>query len=196
MAKEKQGKEHCAFVDKVQIVVTILVFFVVIYILYFPNVVYTPTQKTVLFFLISILPAILFGSKIKATFQLKLRYFCFTTAGVLAGCLGTLIVLYTISKPEEQIAIFHIFDESEQEVNLDWKGSLEILTTDRGLTVTKFVDGNTIVLIFPEQVEEAKLYVKPTSIGPTYKGIVSYAGSRQSILFLGKELKELELIKR
>jgi hypothetical protein len=132
---------------------------------------------------------VIFVSSFLHTSELKLPGFCFTTAGVFATCLGTLLVLTTLSKPEEKIAVFQVFDENGQAVALDWSGALEVPITDRGLTITKFVSGNTVILIFPEQVGEVELRVKRLSTGPTYSGVVTYAGSRTSKLILGDRLK-------
>lgn len=175
--------------DMVRIVVLVLILFVGIIVALSPSLVYAPTPRVVLYFLISLLPAILFGAEATSKFQFKLPGFCFTTAGVFAACLGTLFVLTNLSKPEEKIAVFQVFDENGQAVPLDWDGALEVPITDRGLTVSRFVSGNTVILIFPEQVSEVELRIKRLSTGPAFSGTVGYAGSRTSKLFLGKQLK-------
>ena len=173
----------------VRIVALSLILAVGIFVALSPSVIYAPTPKIVLYFLISLLPAIMFGAEASSRFEFKLPGFCFTTAGAFAACLGILVVLAHLSKPEEKIAVYHVFDESGQSVALDWNGALEVPVTSQGLTVTKFVDGNTVILIFPEQVGEAELRVKQYSSGPTYSGSVGYAGSRTVKLLLGDQLK-------
>jgi hypothetical protein len=46
-------------------------------------------------------------------------------------------------------------------------------------------------LIFPDQVPEAEIRVRKTADGTPYVGVVSYAGSRQTTLRLGDQLKLL-----
>ncbi|MEW6664180.1 MAG: hypothetical protein AB1512_03020 [Thermodesulfobacteriota bacterium] len=185
MAKVKH-----ALVDMVKIVVLAVIFLDAIVVTLVPGLVFAPTPKVVLYFLISFLPALLFGVEASSRFKLKLPGFCFATGGAIAGCLGILLVLTYLSKPEENIAIFRIYDQDKQEVNLMWKGAFEIPVTERGMTITKFVDGNTVVLIFPEQATKAELRVKLASLDRPYIGTVGYAGSRQSKLYLGKDLKQ------
>lgn len=156
-----------------------------------PSVFYAPTPRVVLYLLASILPAILFGSEIAATFQWKVGSLIITAAGVFASILILLFFLTWLSKPQQQIAVFHIVDENNQPVaNLDREGAIEIPLTSEGLSVTKFVDNNTVVLIFPEQVGECMLRVRPSSRGPTFSGLVRYSGNRETQLVLGKNLKD------
>lgn len=154
-----------------------------------PGVFYAPTPRIVLFLLVSILPAILFGSEIAATFEWKVGKLLMTATGVFASILILLLLLTWLSKPQQQIAVFHIVDESNQPVtNLDREGVIEIPLTAEGLSITRFVDGNTIVLIFPEQVGECTLRIKPSTRGPAFSGPVRYTGNREGTLVLGKNL--------
>lgn len=127
--------------DKTRVVVLILILLLGIFVALSPGVVYAPAPKVILYFLISLLPAMLFGAEASSKFQLRLPGFCFTTMGAFAACLGTLVVLTNLSKPAEKIAVFHILDESSQSVMLDWAGGVEVPLTDQGLTVSKFVEG-------------------------------------------------------
>ena len=172
-----------------RIISGILILGLAIFVALNPGVVYAPSPRVILYFLVSFLPALLFGAEVSARFKLKLPGFCFTTAGVFAACLGTLVVLDYLSKPQEKIAVFQVFDETGEPVNLDAKAAVDIPITRSGLTITKLVDGNTVVLIFPEQTGSAELRVKPVTTGPTYSGDVTYAGSRTLKLKLGQELK-------
>ena len=74
-------------------------------------------------------------------------------------------------------------------LGLDRSGAVELQLSNQALVVTRFIDGNNIVLIFPEQVGEVDMLVKPLLAGPTYFGKVSYAGNRQSELMLGRDLR-------
>lgn len=153
-----------------------------------PKVVYAPVPRIVLFFLISLLLAILFGAEAVAQLKLELPGFTFVTAGASALCLGTLWILTKLSKPEEQIAVFHVYDEKGAPVNLEWEGAYKVLLSSLGLHVTTFASGSTLVCIFPQQVGEAELQVKKRT-DETYVGTIGFAGSRQVKLVLGKDLK-------
>lgn len=154
-----------------------------------PNLVYAPTPRIILYFLISILPALLFGATAATKFQLKLPGFMFTTAGAFAACLGTLFVLSKLSEPKEKIAIYKIVDDKNNPVLIDWNGAINIDPTFGGISVTKFVQGNTVVVIFPEQVGEVEMAIKKSPMGQIYTGTIGYAGSRTSKLIVGKDLK-------
>src|SRR5262245_45747205 len=69
-----------------------------------PSVIYAPTPRVVLYFLLSLIPAIIFGVEASSRFEFRLPGFCFTTAGAFAVCLGVLFLLTYLSKPEEKIA--------------------------------------------------------------------------------------------
>lgn len=171
-------------------VVAIACLIIALYVVLWPAVAYAPVPKVVLFLLISLLPAILFGAEAASRLEFKIPGFVFTTIGAGALCFGGLALLTHYSKPEEQIAVFHILDENQQPVNnLDRPGAVQVLLTGKGLTVTKFLDGNAVVLIFPEQVGECELQIKPSAIGKTYIGKVTYSGNRESDLVFGKQLK-------
>jgi hypothetical protein len=177
------------YMDILKMVVIVLILGVGIFVALSPTLVYAPTPKIVLFFLISFLPGLLFGAEAASKFNLQLPGFAFTTAGACAVCLGALLLLTHLSKPEEKIAVFQIYDENNEPVALDWSGALEIPVTPQGLTVTRFIDGNNVILVFPEQVGETELRVKKDFTNPAYSGSVGYAGSRTSKLILGQDLK-------
>ena len=173
-----------------RIVTLFAVMAVGVYVALSPSVVYAPTPKIILYLLISLLPAILFSAEIAATFEFRTKGLIMTATGVFASILILLWVLTWLSKPEREIAVFHILDEQSQPVgNLDRDGAVEIPLTDQGLHVTKFIDRNTIVLLFPPDVGACTLRVRPSVNGPTYSGTINYAGNRESTLQLGKHLK-------
>ena len=171
-------------------IVSILVILVVgVIVALSPGLVYAPTPKMVLYFLISILTGLLFGAEAAAKFDFKLPGFCLSATGAIAVCFGALLLLTKLSKPEEQIAVYQIYDEQHEPVALDWPGALQIPVTPQGLTVTKFIDGNNIILVFPEQVGQVELRVKKSFSSRTYSNTITYAGTRTSKLILGEDLK-------
>ncbi len=171
-----------------KIVAIVLVLGLALYVAFTPDVVYAPVPKMVLFFLISIIPATLIGADVASKFSLKLPGIAFTTVGACAIFFAALTMLTKYAKPEEQIAVYEIIDENDEKVPLEW-GAVDIPITHKGMTVTKFVSGNAVALIFPEQVGKVPIRVKKAPAGKTYSGSVTYAGSRTSTLKLGKELK-------
>jgi uncharacterized membrane protein len=155
-----------------------------------PSLVYAPAPRIVLYLLVALIPAILFAAELTAHFQLQLGWFVASAGGAAAFVLITLVVLVHLTKPEQQIAVFEIVDANGQAVGgLDVPGAVQVPRTPNGLTVTPLVDGNSVVLIFPEQAPEVELRVQPAHRGPVYGSKVSYAGSRTTRLRLGHELK-------
>ncbi len=153
-----------------------------------PNLVYAPTPRIILYLLTSLIPAILFAGELSARLELRLPGFFFAATGATAVALGTLIILTYYSKPEAQIAVFYVLDQNANPVPLDWKGAIEIPVSASGITATRFVDGNALVVIFPEQLAQVELHVRARSDARACVGTVSYAGARQSKLVLGKDL--------
>lgn len=174
----------------VQTIALISILGLAIYVVFAPNVVYAPTSRIVLFLLVALLPAILLGAKGATTkVDVKLPTFLISATGAAALFLAALFFLDYLSKPEEKIAVYEIIDEKGEPLAVDWDGAIKVSVTERGLSVTKFVDGNTVILIFPEQVGQAEMQVKKSPLDVTYTGHVNYAGTRTLKLKLGDELK-------
>lgn len=187
------GRKHnspASLISIVRVVASIAILGVGIFVALSPGLIYAPAPKIVLYCLISFLPAILFGAEAVSKFELKLPGFAITAFGAAALSFGFLMLLTYLTKPQQQIAVFHVLDESRQPItNLDREGVLEVPITDQGLSITRFVDGNTIILIFPEQVGECLIRIRPSSRGVSYSGKISYSGNRESELILGKNLR-------
>ena len=171
-----------------RIVVMSVVLLLCVYVALSPKIVYAPVPRMVLFFLVSVFLAILFGAEAVSQLQLKLPGFTFVTAGAAALSLGTLWFLTKLSKPEEKIAVFHVLDDQGKPVSLEHKNAYKVLLSSSALQVTTFASGNTLICIFPEQVGEAELQVRLTA-NTTFSGNIGFAGSRQTKLILGKDLK-------
>lgn len=173
----------------VRVIAILAILGLAIYVALAPNVIYAPTPRVVLFTLVALLPAILLGAEAATRFEFKLLGLIFTTAGVFAAFLGLLFLLNYLSKPSEQIAVYQVIDEQNDPVRLDWDGAINVAPTERGLSVTRFIEGNTVILIFPEQVGQVEMSVKKSESSPTYSGLVNYAGTRTLKLKLGDQLK-------
>lgn len=173
----------------IRIVSAIAILAVAIFVALAPNVVYAPVPRVVLFLLVAILPAILFGAEFAAKFEFKLPGLLISASLVTGAIFGLLYLLNHFAKPEEKIAVYQIVDENNAPVTLDFEDAVIVPVTPNGLTVTKFVDGNTVILIFPEQVGQAEILVKKSPSDVTYTGQVNYAGTRRSKLMLGTDLQ-------
>ena len=172
--------------------ISVLVVMIGIFVALSPSVCYAPVPKVVLYTLISLLPAILFGVEATAKFQLDFKAFSFTTVGAAAITFGMLFSLTYLSKPEQQIAVFHIYDEQGQPVlGLNRQDAIKVLLTEHAYQVTTLIDENTLVLIFPEQVDRCELQLQPISSGTVYSGTLQYSGNRESKLYLGKQLTSI-----
>lgn len=154
-----------------------------------PGLVYAPVPRVVLFLLSSVFLAALIGAEASSRFRLELPGFLFVTGGASALALGTLVLATNLSKPDRQIVVFEVVDERGEKVNLGVFGALEMQRHPSGLQPTYFVSGNSVVLIFPEQVVEQTILVRTTSTGRAYKGVVSYAKPPAAPLRLTEDLK-------
>jgi hypothetical protein len=159
-----------------------------IYIALAPNIVYAPTPRVVLFFVLSVIPAVLFGSDVASKFDVSLPGFVFTVAGAGAVFFGSLFFLDRLSKPEQQIAVFAIYDENGDEFSIDAPGILETKFSDKALSVTRFTAGNNLVVIFPEQVAEVEILVRKIVGAKPYRGKIKYAGTIKRDIILGSDL--------
>ena len=155
----------------------------------YSDLIFSPTRRIVLFFVLAVVPALLFGSEATARFELKLPGYVFAVTGSGAIFFGAIYLMDHLAKPEERIAVYYFIDENGQNLLVDADGILEVKQAEGGLTVTQFVDGNTCVLIFPEQVEKVPIEVRKFPQGRVYRTELSYVGTRTSYLQLGKDLK-------
>ncbi len=153
-----------------------------------PAVIYSPVPRNILYALVSIFVAILLGAETSARFKFQWLGFSIVLVGTGALCAALLVLLTYLSKPEQQIAAFNIVDENGKKVDLNWDGALQVPTMGNGISANPFSKGNTLLLIFPEQVGEQEIRVKKTSDGQEYVGTIKYAGTRTVTLKLGVDL--------
>jgi len=174
----------------VRVVAVIVVIAEAVWVTFSPQALFAPTQRTVLFFLISLVPALLLGEMGSATLEVKGKMkaltFGFFAVGAIAVFFAALWSFDTLSKPEEQIAVYQIFDSKGSPITLNPR-RVKDPVGPRGLTVTTCVKDTHIFMIFPEQVGEVRLDVEPLS-NTHYAGMVSYVGSRKTDLILGADL--------
>ena len=112
-----------------RIVVMLIILGVAVFVALSPRIVYAPQPRVVLYFLLSILPAILFGTEAAVRLKLDLPGFSFISSGAAAVCFAMLWLLNHFSKPAEKIAVFYIYDEHDNPVDLQWKDAVEVLVS-------------------------------------------------------------------
>ena len=176
--------------EKVKVAAVVGIFLLMGYVVLSPNVVYAPVPRLMLYFLSSAAIAVFLGAEAATKFELKVPGMIFVTGGTVAAAFFLLWFGTNYVKPDQQVAVFQVFDENGREVRLDWGDeAVKLSPTASGLTGTLVVSGNMMVLIFPEQVVEQDVRVMKTSDGHPYVGKLTYAGSRKSMLKLGTDLK-------
>ncbi len=171
----------------VEVLVIVVGLGAALYVAINPSLVYAPAPRAVLFTLVAMIPALLIGSKAAAHLNLKWKGFTFFTAGASAVCLALIFALDHISSPEEKIAVFKVVNENMKGVTLEPEGALEIWPITGSLNITAFREGDTLVAIFPEQVGDCAIRVRYGD--DFYHGVISYTGSRKTLLQLGQDLK-------
>jgi hypothetical protein len=175
--------------DAIETIAILLPLAVGVAVAFIPNLVYAPIQKVAIFFLLGLCPAVLLADKATTRFQLKLPGMVFTAGGAAAILFGLMFWLDRLSKPEEQIALYEIFDASGNPYPLQVAEFEVHRDRHTALTPSYFTDRNTIILIFPQQLPEADISIKDPLTQRTVRGTVSYTGSRTNKLTIGKELK-------
>lgn len=160
-----------------------------VYVVLSPAVVYGPVPRLILFMLASAAVAIFLGAEATTRLNLKWKGFAFATVGTAALAFALLWFLNSALKPDLQVAIYQILDESGGDVRVDLAGSVE-LREPTGRPGFFVAQGSNLVVIFAELVPEQEIRVRKTTDGPYYKGTVSYAGNRRTSLRLGTDLKK------
>jgi hypothetical protein len=170
----------------VRLVATVLILLAALLVALSPGVVYAPVPKVILFTLVAILPGVLFGAEVLArtNFTLNLGVASLSAVGVGALFFGLFYMMTQFAKPEQQLAVFYVVDKQGQPVNLDLGGAVRPRLSATGLPVKLFVDGNALVINFPEQVPEVTLDIQEIANGPVVSKTVGYAGNRERTIVL------------
>lgn len=177
-----------------KLLVLIVSMVIVVLVIFIPNFYLNRTQMIIVFFLLATMLGILFGSETtsRTSFKFKLPGLIFSTVGATAIIFFAMFFFTQLSKPEKQIAVYHIYHENGDEVaGLDRDGVLKFLTTTEGYNVEYFIDDNTVIVVFPEQINQIEVDLRPVLSGPKYVGTLSYSGARKSKLSLGKDFKQV-----
>jgi hypothetical protein len=154
-----------------------------------PQLAYAPVPRVVLFLLAAVFPALLIATTATTKLQLRAKGFLFVTSGASAFLVALLLLLNHIAKPELQVLMFSVVDDSGEKVNLSPYYAFTLEPNPSGLLVNHFLKGNAVVMIFPEQLVEQNISVKLAGDGKAYFGSVNYARKPTEPLKVGRELK-------
>lgn len=95
---------------------------VVVYVALQPSLAYAQTPKMVLFFVVSLLAAIVLASRlnpVEAQLEIKTKQIAFTAGGATAVLFALLILLAYLTTPEEHAMVLSFEEESGQAMSLD-----------------------------------------------------------------------------
>lgn len=172
-----------------QAAAAIVILALLVFVALHPEASYAPVPRVILFLLASIFPAILIATTAATRFQLELKGFAFVSTGASAFFLGVLFAISYLAKPALQVIAFDVIDERGGKVNLSPSYAFEVSASMQGLKANYYIKGNSVVMIFPEQVVEQKITVKLAPDAPEYFATVNYAKPPANGLRIGTELK-------
>lgn len=159
-----------------------------------PGLVVTPTQRTVLFFLLALLASILMGRQAQAFFRFRQGPYLGVITGIWVVMFGTTILLSYLSKPDFTFGVFS-FEYKGKPIPLERPDALRAYQTNPTMTTpAHFVSGDRVVFMFPEQVFAVNVNIE-TPNGKFFKGRLNYRGNQPSSVEL-TETKSFTEIKQ
>lgn len=168
----------------VKIIVLAVCVFIVIYVLTRPSIVFAPTPRIVVFFALSILPIIVLTENISARLKVSIgNGLVFHATGATAVVFFGLFCLVKLSRPDIQRAIYHVKERGVGDAvwisaNSD---SAEVRAAKRGGAPVMYVSKSTIILDFPEQVEQATLILRDQAGGKVCERAISYTEEQTTL---------------
>ena len=171
--------------DTVSLVIAVAILVLGLYVAWNPTLVYASTPRLVLFFLIAMLPSILFTSSVVATITADLKWLGFSATGPAAVLFIGLFFLDKYAKPEERLAVYNLFEDQTTQVFAD------------GVSVTggarAYLDqsGHALIVHYGSSDESIQINID-SPVGRHFCHL-SYPGTRSLVLFLREEKKECEL---
>jgi hypothetical protein len=184
------SRKGTTMMDKLRVAAVAAILLLMAFIALTPTVTYAPVPRLVLFTLASSAIAIFLGAEASTKLELRFPGFALITAGTAALAFGLLWYLNSTLKPDLQVAIYQVQDETGNDVRVDYDGLVQINEIPSGRPAFFVAKGNYLVVLFPELVPEEFVKIRQTTDGAFYRGKVSYAGNRQMILKLGADLKK------
>lgn len=155
-----------------------------------PHVAYNPVPRTVLFFIIAVVFALLFDQQLKDNNVVKLQgvWGSVTLVGVAAVVFALLFLLAFLSKPDIQVANYTI-RRSHQDLELD--GKVVVRAIDSTVQPEYFARGSQLLVIFPDQTQQVEVEVSP-NLGETYRAVFEYKGNRKWSKDLKTDFKKVQ----
>lgn len=148
------------------------------------HLVLAPTPRIIVLAAVSLMFAGALGSQGYARLEVKTKLgVAFVATGSVAVAFFALFVFVYFSRPDHEVAIYHVVEESGDDVGwLENDGAVDIKATKQGIAPIGYVDGNTILLVFPEQVEAAELVLRDKAGDRTVRHFVSYTDDEMRIV--------------
>jgi hypothetical protein len=157
----------------------------VFYVLAFPHIVLAPTPRIIVLALISLLPTVVITENIVAELRVevakKIYFHALGAAALVCFCLWGLVKL---SRPDIQRAIYHVKEKNIGDVlwiSAD-NESAQVRAAKRGGAPVMYVSGSTIILDFPEQVEQATLVLHDKAGGKVCERTISYTEEQVDLM--------------
>ena len=160
--------------------------FIALYVMFHPGVAYAPVQRSLIFVTVAFMVALGCGQQVaSARLEIKLGWLAATYTGVFAVVFGLSWWLTKLSAPHTAVAVYHVYNEDTSQYRLDLKGTVDIKETKEGSFARAFVDGNTMVIIFPEQAPEIEVGIRfPPMTGNQKWTTLSFAGTSETDLVI------------
>lgn len=149
----------------------------VFYVLAFPHIVLAPTPRIIVLAVIALLPTVVITENIVAELRVEVeKKIYFHALGAAALVCFALWGLVTLSRPDIQRAIYHVKEKNVGDalwISAD-RDSAQVRATKRGGAPVMYVSNSTIILDFPEQVEQATLVLHDKAGGKVCERVISY----------------------
>lgn len=148
---------------------------------------YTITNKVILFFVCSFIPALLWGKSSTTEANFNVGIFKIKTVGATAVLIAVLIALNHLTTPKHSIGIYSILDENGKKINLD-SVVINCDMSNFGLKGTILTDRENIAIIFPKGIESLNVTLKKNDF-VEYYGAVNFTPDKKQVLELGSDLR-------
>ena len=194
MGKEKTAREEAPELTgsrsrRLDIAAFFVLVLIMLFVILRPGLIFSSVQRTIIFLIVGVMTAMAIGNQAVATMKIKLGWLVATYGGTAAVVVGLLWFLTSLSRPEVQVSVFHIITPDGSPYALEDGSVVEIETTKVGITPTSCTSRNTLIVLFPEQVEKVNLGIRyPPISGERYVGRITYTGTDGGTLIIGKDL--------
>ncbi len=145
-----------------------------------PNVAYAPTPRVILYFLMSVFPAIIFAGELQAKFEFTVGKFVAAGSGVFAAMLILLLTLDYLTKVELPVTVYEVVraDDNTKPYAIDGPGAVMVESDSKGRSATVFTKANQLLVIFHKESPKAYLKIRGPD-GAMQSLPVVYSGSHE-----------------